>query len=123
MHAVSLSDRYLRSSNRADRDSAPGLTVDPDGRRKGATEVVRPGVKNIAVLWVAREICQMEPVLSQGNLRLNSVVRNRLNSHWFADCGGRAERRRRCGADQKLSPRRGEPKAFKCHASILSLRT
>src|SRR5450631_4519041 len=62
----------------------------------------------------------MEPVLSQGNLRLNAVVRNRQNPNRFADGGGRAEHRRRRGADQELPSRRGEPRAFTSHASILS---
>src|ERR1017187_9228127 len=120
MHPVSFSEGYLRSPDRTNRDGASCLSVDPDGRGKSAADVVRFHVKNIAVLGVAREIDQMEAVVSDGNLGLNAVVRNGQNSDRLVVYRGRAERRRRCRADQKPPSRGVKPGSIPCHGSILA---
>ena len=77
MHTIRLANGYLRSTDRANRDGTPFLAVDSNGGRKRAAKVPRPGIENIPMFWVAREVDDVDDAFRDRPLRLNAGRRQR----------------------------------------------
>jgi hypothetical protein len=103
MHAIILSNRQLRATNRSNRHRAASVAVHLDWFGKILLTSLLPHVKNITAALFAFVINQMHgPARINGDLRLDPAVWGSYNGNFSREGCGEHDRQYRSGRAKRI---------------------